>query len=428
MIRAQTCDPYWASPATGAPTNVRYLAVFDDGDGPRLYAGGDAYIPGYPAILEPFPLFKWDGLRWLPQDVGVGGECVGLMRLQDATGPFLFLAGYFTGGGPPVFWGMIRRPGGTWGPSPPGFLSTISAPKYGYQDGQTPVIVGLTTVGQSSIAVASWTGSAWQVLGGATDYSASGFAALHMGSATRLCVCGGFGHIGGVAASGVAMWNGANWIALGPPNAFLLYPRTLAVYDDGTGEALYVGGDGQPPQSPAAGPPLFKWTGTQWVEPGGGLNITTNTPLQVNAMSVLDDGTGPALYAAGSFNRAGGIPVHDLARWNGVQWQGLGAGIGFQVQSFAGYDDGRGNSLFAAGSFTTAGGGTAPGVAQWVGCPNCYANCDNSTIAPRLNVLDFMCFLNKFVARDPYANCNVDATIDINDFVCFMSKFAVGCP
>ena len=31
----------------------------------------------------------------------------------------------------------------------------------------------------------------------------------------------------------------------------------------------------------------------------------------------------------------------------------------------------------------------------------CYANCDNSTAAPVLNVLDFTCFLQKFAAGCP---------------------------
>jgi hypothetical protein len=78
---------------------------------------------------------------------------------------------------------------------------------------------------------------------------------------------------------------------------------------------------------------------------------------------------------------------------------------------------------------TNAGGGVLQqqGV-LWIGCPNCYANCDLSTRAPILNVNDFICFINRFAAKDPYANCTVDAGIDINDFVCFLNKFAAGCP
>jgi predicted outer membrane repeat protein len=61
----------------------------------------------------------------------------------------------------------------------------------------------------------------------------------------------------------------------------------------------------------------------------------------------------------------------------------------------------------------------------------CYANCDNSTTAPVLNVLDFSCYLNKFAAGDSYANCDnstVAPVLNVLDFSCFLNKFAAGCP
>lgn len=61
----------------------------------------------------------------------------------------------------------------------------------------------------------------------------------------------------------------------------------------------------------------------------------------------------------------------------------------------------------------------------------CYANCDGSTIAPILNVNDFICFQTKFAAGDTYANCDQSTTppiLNVNDFICFQSRFAAGCP
>jgi hypothetical protein len=60
----------------------------------------------------------------------------------------------------------------------------------------------------------------------------------------------------------------------------------------------------------------------------------------------------------------------------------------------------------------------------------CYANCDASTVAPALNVLDFSCFLNRFVAGESYANCDQSTTVpvlNVNDFACFLQRFATGC-
>ena len=63
--------------------------------------------------------------------------------------------------------------------------------------------------------------------------------------------------------------------------------------------------------------------------------------------------------------------------------------------------------------------------------PACYANCDGSTNAPVLNVLDFGCFLNRFAAGDSYANCDGSTNapvLNVLDFGCFLNRFAAGCP
>jgi hypothetical protein len=60
----------------------------------------------------------------------------------------------------------------------------------------------------------------------------------------------------------------------------------------------------------------------------------------------------------------------------------------------------------------------------------CYANCDNSTTVPFLNVNDFVCFQTAFAAGASYANCDhstAPPVLNIGDFVCFQSAFAAGC-
>ncbi len=60
----------------------------------------------------------------------------------------------------------------------------------------------------------------------------------------------------------------------------------------------------------------------------------------------------------------------------------------------------------------------------------CYANCDASSTPPRLNVLDFTCFLNRFAAGDPWANCDnstVSPALNVLDFGCFLNQFSAGC-
>lgn len=61
----------------------------------------------------------------------------------------------------------------------------------------------------------------------------------------------------------------------------------------------------------------------------------------------------------------------------------------------------------------------------------CYPNCDGSTSAPTLNVIDFTCFYNSFLNGTGYANCDGSTTapvLNVRDFLCFQSRFVAGCP
>jgi hypothetical protein len=61
----------------------------------------------------------------------------------------------------------------------------------------------------------------------------------------------------------------------------------------------------------------------------------------------------------------------------------------------------------------------------------CYANCDQSTQLPVLNVGDFTCFLQRFAAADSWANCDQSVqapVLNVGDFTCFLQRFAAGCP
>jgi hypothetical protein len=139
----------------------------------------------------------------------------------------------------------------------------------------------------------------------------------------------------------------------------------LAVFDDGSGPALYASGC-----CLAAGANTVKWNGTTWVG-------VANNPLGVHptALQAFDDGTGPALFAAGV--NFGTSPVVAIAKWNGNDWKTLGGGVsgGYLngVNCLATFDDGSGHGpdLFAGGFFTHAGGrNTSYSIAKWISCTN----------------------------------------------------------
>ncbi len=106
----------------------------------------------------------------------------------------------------------------------------------------------------------------------------------------------------------------------------------------------------------------------------------------------------------------------------------------------SGFDEGWGAAADSLGNIYVAGltdgslGG--PNAGNWDAFlakfgTSCYANCDNSNLAPILNVNDFTCFINKYAAAAPYANCDASTLppiLNCNDFTCFLNRYAAGCP
>jgi hypothetical protein len=197
------------------------------------------------------------------------------------------------------------------------------------------------------------------------------------GSGPALYAGGNFTTAGGVAANYIAKWDGSSWSPLGTGMNFTVL--ALAVFDDGSGggPALYAGGE----FSTAGGVParyIAKWDGSAWSALGTGTsNTEPSTRPHVFALTVFDDGLGggPALYAGGYFNTAGGLPANRIAKWDGSSWSALGEGVGIgtfpglAVLSLTVFDDGSGGgpALYAGGRFSNAGGIVAKRIAKWDG-------------------------------------------------------------
>lgn len=67
------------------------------------------------------------------------------------------------------------------------------------------------------------------------------------------------------------------------------------------------------------------------------------------------------VYVGGSFDRIGGVAAAHIARWDGLQWQPVGAGLDGDVYSLRVFGD----RLIAGGEFEHSGGQRAPGLAAW---------------------------------------------------------------
>jgi hypothetical protein len=72
----------------------------------------------------------------------------------------------------------------------------------------------------------------------------------------------------------------------------------------------------------------------------------------IYASAVFDDGNGPALYVGGDWHFVDGVGMVGIARWNGSAWdQPLDVPAG-NIYSMAVYDDGSGRALYIGGNFT----------------------------------------------------------------------------
>ncbi len=123
----------------------------------------------------------------------------------------------------------------------------------------------------------------------------------------------------------------------------------LKAFDNGDGEALYIGGRFD--QS-VTGIPLFavaKWDGATLSAVGAGFP----TPNDVRALEVHDDGTGPALYAVGTFLAdTAGTPMRRMAKLVGSDWVDVAGGVGENPNRARSLPDG---TLAVAGSFSEVG-------------------------------------------------------------------------
>jgi hypothetical protein len=426
---AQHCSPFWNG--LPAPVGIHHrgqMAVFDDGSGPKLYATG--YIRPTPPVTP--GVARWDGRRWEVLSAGylTHYQAGALHVLNDGNGERLYTGGYRdTPAGLQWLYMVWNAASASWeSPNPtfadPGLwlhLSTI--------EDNEPVTYGQRRLfPTSAFEVLRWRGSGWEVIG-TTNSAITGAVVHDDGTGARLHIMGSFTSINGIAAQRVAQWTGTSWEPLGS-GIDSGSMHAMVSHNDGTGNALYVAD-----VTWAAGGPInriAKWDGHSWSDVGGG-GIATTGIVTLHVLGSFDDGTGPALFAGGYMNQTGtGIPLRSIARFKNGVWDNMGGGvIGGIPWSMAVYDDGRGPSLFVGGEFHTVGAGApqaARGVAQWVGCQDqCYADCDNSQVSPRLNVDDFTCFINKFAYGDPYVDCNQDGQRTIADFHCFLSRFSENC-
>ncbi len=392
---------HWSAlPYGGALDTVYHLKTVNFVDGPRLYAWGPTAIGGQ-AIPQ---LGRFDGAGWSPVGASVLGGIGDVEAFDGGDGMMLYTAGFFYGYGLGDV--LARLNGGTWevvAAAPPVSHMRLKA----FDDGTGPK---LFAGGWFSGGIRVWDGQAWTNPGGGLPigpgfgwHAPSDFEVFDGGGRARLYVSWGLG---------VSRWTGSGW-ELVPCPFPVDYLTDMAVFDDGTGAALYfVTHTGTPVN------PILRYDGQAWTALAGTLDG------YVGRLAVFDDSSGPALYATGYFTAIGGVHANRIARWRDGEWSDVGGGVNDQVWTAAVFHLPQ-PALWLGGDFTTAGGLSSSHLARWVGCPSCYPDCDQGGT---LTAADFTCFQTKFAAADPYADCNQSGGLTVADFTCFQTQFVAGCP
>jgi hypothetical protein len=105
---------------------------------------------------------------------------------------------------------------------------------------------------------------------------------------------------------------------------------------------------------------IARWDGSAWSPLGAGV-ADGGAFTYVAALCEYDG----ELYAGGAFQQAGGSAASNIARWDGTTWFPLGSGISRsgKVQAMASYK----GYLYVAGEFDTAGGLPCGSIARWDG-------------------------------------------------------------
>jgi hypothetical protein len=105
---------------------------------------------------------------------------------------------------------------------------------------------------------------------------------------------------------------------------------------------------------------LARWDGTDWQTVGSNQHDGVNGSVYTLASR---DGL---LYVGGEFDTAGTLPVGNIALWDGIRWNTLGSGTNGRIRALLVEP----RDLFAGGSFALAGGKPALHVARWTTEPS----------------------------------------------------------
>ena len=308
----------WQAVGSGVNSHVRALCVFNDGTGEALYAGGDFTEAGG---LSANHIARWDGIQWSPVGVGFSGSVYSLKVIDDGSGPSLYAGGNFSSLGDDTSCQHIAH----WNPDL----------------------------------------EKWEPLGGGVNGLVYTMEEYQDDSGYFLYAGGSFTSADGITVSSLARWDGSNWanVAGGTNNSGYVY--SLATYDDGTGDALYVGGKFTKAGALTNVTSIVKWDGSIFEQVGDDLTSDGDITPEVMGIAPFCNGQGrEVLHIAGIFSTTDGGKIARLDSNTGT-WTALDGECNKMLTAlFLGQESGH-TTLYVGGRMTTVDGKIANHIAIW---------------------------------------------------------------
>ncbi|MBL9031767.1 MAG: hypothetical protein JNM80_08675 [Phycisphaerae bacterium] len=356
--------------------------------------------------------------QWTPKDAIPGPRYEHAAAYDSARGRLVVFGGY---NGQNYYGDTWEWDGSAWMPrfgAPAPTYRVFATMAYDSVRRRVVLFGGLYATGPLSDTW-EWDGQTWTPRETAVRPSARfAHAAAYDSARARMVVFGGFT---GSNLDDTWAWDGTTWTLLDEGGGPEARQQHRMVYDASRDRLVMFGGQG------VTGilADTWEYDGVAWamrspLTPPGARAAHAMVYDERRSRVVMFGGVGES-YLLDTWEYIPALGPQGAWAWNSITGPTSRAG-----QAMA-YDAAR-SSVVMVGGWN----GTEALAETWaLACePACPANCDASTTTPVLNVADFVCFLNRFAAGDPWANCDGSTALpvlNVNDFVCFLNKFVAGC-
>lgn len=419
------CDGQWQSLNAIFSGRVQVGAIYESGGVESLYVGGSFQMnDGQPMSR----IARWDGQSWHEVGGGLNGTVFALHVHEDSNGRNLYVGGEFTLAGGAEIGYIARWDGHTWnslglGTSGPVYALTTIEGESG------PVLLASGSFLQAGGApyryLATWDGAVWNSFGpGGMNATARVFTRFDDGTGDALYIAGDFTTFGGQTVNRIVRFeDDGSWSVLSGPVSVGMNSRIqgLVAFDDGSGPALYAAGQFTLAGGQTANR-LAKWTGSGWEAWGTGAN------QRVHTMRIFNDGSGPAIFIGGNFNVVDGQFVPYVGKWDGTAWTSPDGGMNNFVMDLLPTEIDGLPALYAFGDFTQAGTVSVGGAAVLAGCDStapCPADLNGDGF---INLPDLNLVLSNFGQSSAVGDVNGDGVVNLSDLNAILSAFGTACP